>query len=310
MCSPGKTYVRYLVLALAGTCSTVYAQTPAINPMPDGSRDMFIGLGVQAAPRYDGAADRRTSALPVLQVQWSNGIFVSGMSAGMHLSALPTVEYGPLLALAPGRDASGNRLFRLSSAGDNGAGDSPPTTWLPPLETPVSSAPRDEAPPEVIGPGNNRLDGMQPIARRLLAGGFANLYLGRQWRLTGTVLYGAGNARRGLRSHIAVQHVAQDFAPHHSITLAGGVSVVNGAYSAAYFGVTEFEAGHTMNAAYRPGGGVQDVRASLRWNWALSPALMLSTGVQATRLLGDARRSPLVERATGLSAGSALAYRF
>ncbi len=301
---------KYLVLALAGTCSTLYAQTPAINPMPDGSRDMFIGLGVQAAPRYDGAADRRMSALPVLQVQWSNGIFVSGMSAGLHLSALPTVEYGPLLALAPGRDASGSRLFRLASAGDNGAGDSPPTAWLPPVDAPASSAPQDEVPPAASEAGSNRLEGMEPIARRLLAGGFANVYLARQWRLTGTLLYGGGNARRGLRSHIALQHVAQDIAPHHSVAVAAGVSAVNRAYSAAYFGVTEFEAGHTMNPVYRPGGGVQDVRASLRWNWALSPALLLTTGVQATHLLGDARRSPLVERATGVSAASALAYRF
>jgi outer membrane protein len=32
----------------------VQAQTPAANPMPDGSRDMYVGLGVQSAPRYEG----------------------------------------------------------------------------------------------------------------------------------------------------------------------------------------------------------------------------------------------------------------
>jgi outer membrane protein len=83
------------------------AQTPATNPMPDGSRDMYVGLGVQSAPRYEGTGSRKVSALPVLQVEWSNGVFISGMSAGMHLSNSPTVEVGPLLAVLPGRDESG-----------------------------------------------------------------------------------------------------------------------------------------------------------------------------------------------------------
>ncbi len=71
---------KLFVLALAGACGIAQAQTPATNPMPDGSRDMYVGLGAQYAPRYEGARDRRATALPMLQVQWSNGVFVSGMS--------------------------------------------------------------------------------------------------------------------------------------------------------------------------------------------------------------------------------------
>jgi hypothetical protein len=50
---------KLLFLALSSACATTWAQTPATNPMPDGSRDMYVGLGVQSAPRWDGTGSRR-----------------------------------------------------------------------------------------------------------------------------------------------------------------------------------------------------------------------------------------------------------
>jgi outer membrane protein len=61
---------------------------------------------------------------------------------------------------------------------------------------------------------------------------------------------------------------------------------------------------------YAPAGGLKDVRLSARWNWTLAPAWILTSHVQGTRLLGDARRSPLVERPTNLTVSTAIAYRF
>ena len=98
---------KLFALALAAVSSTACAQMPATNPMPDGSRDMYVGLGVASTPRYAGAQDRERAALPVLQVQWSNGAFISGMRAGVHLSRAPQVEFGPLLELQPRRDPEG-----------------------------------------------------------------------------------------------------------------------------------------------------------------------------------------------------------
>lgn len=331
---------KFLVLALAGACGAAHAQTPAINPMPDGSRDMYVGLGAQYAPRYEGAADRRTTAMPMLQVQWSNGIFISGMSMGMHLSNSPSMEYGPLVALAPGRDASGTKMFRLGTVGDNAGNPGGPSTWLP---DPITGLPppkdgdvkeddvkqddvKEDPPPAAGAEGFaaneggdgltadnsvNLLDGVHAIRRRVLYGGFANFYLTPQLRVTTNVLYGAGNDRNGLRMHVALQHLQQDIAPHHTLALSAGVTLVNRAYNMAYFGVTAEEADqYGINAEYHPDGGIEDVRAGARWNWALSPAWMMTTGLQVSRLVGDARKSPLVERPTNVSLSTALVYRF
>lgn len=274
----------FFALALAAASTAASAQTPATNPMPDGSRDMYAGLGAVSRPRYEGADSQKVSALPVLQVQWSNGLFISGMSAGMHLSNRPTVEYGPLLTVHPNRDESGTGRIV------DGVG--------------VSTSPLHCA------RTGNRLDGMEDVSTRLEGGFFFNYYLAPEWRLTSSVLYGAGNDRDGARMELGVQRLAVQVAPQHTLSLNAGVTIVNDDYSRAYFGVTGTESWQSGNPPYRPGGGIKDVRAGVRWNWALTPSWMLVTNVQATRLVGSVRNSPLVERPTNVTVSAAFAYRF
>lgn len=267
--------------------SAAAAQTPATNPMPDGSHDMYVGLGVVAKPRYAGAAERETAALPVVQFQWSNGAFVSGMSAGIHLSRSPRVEFGPLVEVQPRRSEAGS--------GDEAGGIDGNRFSMIALP---ASAPK------------NRLAGMPEVRARLQAGGFLNVYLNPGWRLTGSALYGAGNARRGARVDIGVQRLALDVGSHHRVTLAGGLTLVNRDHNEAFFGVSESESFASGNPMHAPEGGLRDVHLGARWNWALTPEWMLSSSAQATRLLGDARHSPLAERPTNLTVSTAIAYRF
>lgn len=284
---------KLLFLALCAACGTTCAQTPATNPMPDGSRDMYVGLGVQSAPRWDGTGSRKVSALPVLQVQWSNGLFISGMSAGMHLSTDPVVEYGPLLAVQPGRDATG------TGRSADGVG-----TYGPALIGPVPE------PLAKLDGRATRLDGMDTIHTRLTGGVFANYYVTPQWRLTSSLLYGAGNDHDGARLDLGVQRLAIDLGAQHHVSLSAGVTVVNRNYNQTYFGVTAAEAARSRFTQYDAGGGLQDAHAGVRWNWAWSPSWMLTSNVQAKRLLGSADKSPLAERSTNLTVSTAIAYRF
>jgi outer membrane protein len=285
---------KILVLALVATCSAASAQTPATNPMPDGSRDMYAGLGAVSAPRYEGAASTRVSALPVLQIQWSTGIFVSGMSAGMHLSSSPSVEFGPLLALQTRRSESGSST---AVGGVEGSG-------LP------SVGPQPQPGPALAPWSGNRLAGMDDIGARLQLGGFLNHYLARQVRLTSSVLYGAGNARNGGYLKLGVQRIAGELVPHHSVSVEAGLTVANRNYNQAFFGVSRSEAERSGNRKYALAGGLKDAHVGARWNWALSPAWLLTSGVQATRLLGNPTDSPLVERSANLTVSSAIARRF
>lgn len=280
---------KLLALALAAACSVSNAQTPATNPMPDGSRDMFVGLGVVSAPRYVGAEARKQRALPVFQVQFSNGVFVSGMSAGMHLSSRPSVEFGPLLAVQPRRTSAGT---------DGGVGDAADNMSLTPLSGVRKAGRRDP------------LSGMETIHARLQYGAFLNYYVTPQWRATSSLLWGAGNARDGGKLELGVQRVAAAIGPHHRLSLAAGVTVVNRSYQQAFFGVTEADSVSSVNAAYTPGGGLSDASVAARWNWALTPSWLLTSSVKATQLLGSANNSPLVERPTNLTVSTAIAYRF
>jgi outer membrane scaffolding protein for murein synthesis (MipA/OmpV family) len=286
---------KLFAMALLTTCGAASAQTPAINPMPDGSRDMYVGLGVQSMPRYQGAKSRETSPVPALQIQWSNGIFVSGMSAGMHLSSQPAFEIGPLLQLQPGRDEGG------VGSGAVGA-DTTSAGWaiLPPPSPDVKQA----------ATSGNPLLGMDKIQARLLAGGFMNYYLTPQWRLTSTALWGAGNDHNGAFATLGFQRLAVDLGAHHSLSFSGGVTVANRNYNQAFFGVTVPEAVHSGNRWFAPQGGLQDAHLQLRWNWAMGPSWLLTSNLQAARLLASAKNSPLVERPTNLTVSTALVYRF
>lgn len=280
---------KFFALVLAVSGSAASAQTPTTNPMPDGSRDMYAGLGIVSAPRYEGADNSKLRALPVLQVQWSNGVFISGMSAGMHLSANPIVEYGPLLSIHPRRTESG-------AGQELGGIEGFSTSLLPSTAREMDS--------------ENPLVGMEEIKTRAEAGAFLNYYLSPQWRLTSSVLAGAGNDGKGVRGEIGIQRLAMQLAPHHTVSVSAGLSFVNRHYQQSYFGVDADQAARSGNRYYRPDGGLKDVRIGARWNWALTPSWMLTSSVQAVRLAGDARRSPLVERPDNLTVSTAFAYRF
>jgi outer membrane scaffolding protein for murein synthesis (MipA/OmpV family) len=284
---------KLLFLALGAACGTTWAQTPATNPMPDGSRDMYAGLGVQSAPRWDGTGSRKVSALPVLQVQWSNGVFISGMSAGMHLSDDPTFEYGPVLAVQPGRDRTGTG----QAIGGIGSTD---TMLIGPVPEPIDKR----------NMRNTDLDGMDKIGARLQGGAFANYYVTPQWRLTSSLLYGAGNDHDGARLDLGVQRLAFELGSQHRVSVSAGVSIVDRNYNQTYFGVSREEASRSRFSYHEAGGGLQEAHVGVRWNWALSPSWMLTSNLQAKGLLGNAAKSPLVERSTNLTVSTAFAYRF
>jgi outer membrane scaffolding protein for murein synthesis (MipA/OmpV family) len=298
-----KTLYLLLAGAACGGAASCWAQTPEPGLMPDGSYDMYAGLGVRSAPNYEGGGERKQRVMPVLQAGWSNGAFISGMNAGWHWSSTPGLEYGPLLSVHPGRSRHGSTLLdgAISLNADQAIAASAGVHW---------------------GRASYRL---RDIGARVEGGFFVNYYLAERLRITNNVLVGAGEERNGARWTVDVQRGAIEPAPHHTLALSAGATIGNRTYNTAYFGLRSEDVLSFMPVvisvdgklpppapkwAYAASGGIKDLHAGVRWNWAMSPSWMLVTNVQVTQLRGGARNSPLTERATGVSVSTALAYRF
>lgn len=98
------------VLLLAGASVAVRAEGAATMMMPDGTRDMYAGLALTARTASAPGEERPTVLRPLLQVQWSNGVFVSANGVlGWQLSQQPGIEYGPLLLGSNDRDPHDSR---------------------------------------------------------------------------------------------------------------------------------------------------------------------------------------------------------
>lgn len=278
---------KLIFIALLSASTGALADTPAARMMPDGSRDMYVGLGVMSAPRYKGSDERDTDPVALVQVQWSNGIFLSGLSLGMHLSPEPTVEYGPLLAIEPGRHASGSQ--KLSGIdGIGGVSIAGPGS----VDTPSPSSPALR---------------FNEVSSRPVAGGFFNYYLDESLRLTSSLLYGAGEDRNGLLLQAGVQKSLATFGPHHRVAVSAGVTFANRHYMQDYFGA---QPATGSGAGFAPSSGLRDVQLTLHWNWELSRLWLLSSQVSAQRLMGDAADSPMTARRNNIAVRTGLAYRF
>lgn len=106
-------------ILLLPLCGLALAEDNDIAMMPDGSRDMYVGMALTSRSAAEAGEPHRLSLRPLLQVEWSNGIFASANGVvGMHLSNGGPVAYGPLLAASNSRDPSESRRLRGSHAID------------------------------------------------------------------------------------------------------------------------------------------------------------------------------------------------
>lgn len=298
-----------LFFALLGTSGVCQAQTPAQNLMPDGSHDLYMGLGVVIRPNYEGSDKHKIRALPVLQMQWSNGAFIAGMNAGWHLSDQPQHDFGPLIGIEPGRTTSGSgNIIENPNNVNNSTGD-----VFPEYDT-----------------KKNALSNLSTVKTRLTAGGFYHMQLNSQLRWHNQFLYGSGNDRNGLRFNSDVRFKLPELFSHQAITIGLGLQAVNQSYARNYFGVngagsslhsislfddiafakTTATATKTSAPTYQPKAGIKDVHADIFWNVNLSSSWLITTKLNASYLLNNAANSPVVQQRTNISFSTALAYRF
>ncbi|WP_106640083.1 MipA/OmpV family protein [Allosphingosinicella vermicomposti] len=143
------------------------------------------------------------------------------------------------------------------------------------------------------------------------AGVGADYYLSDNFRLR-------AEARRGIGGHdgwigvVGGDYIMRD-GDDYLFSIGPRVTLANGRYHRAYFGVTPEESVRTGLSAYRPGGGIQTAGASASFLYQLTPRWGLYSYAKYDRLVGDAADSPIV-RAFGsrdqFSGGLAVTYTF
>ncbi|HEU0100444.1 MAG TPA: MipA/OmpV family protein [Allosphingosinicella sp.] len=141
------------------------------------------------------------------------------------------------------------------------------------------------------------------------AGAFVQYAFGPKFRIR-------VEGRRGLGGHdgwtgqAGADFVARD-GDDWLFSIGPRVTVSDGRYHRAYFGVSPAESVRTGLAAYNPGGGVQAVGATAGFLTRLTKSLGLYSYAKYDRLVGDSADSPVV-RTYGsrdqLSGGLALTY--
>lgn len=116
----------------------------------------------------------------------------------------------------------------------------------------------------------------------------------------------------GLDGALVDATLAMPLRPSDRLTVIPSVSTTwaDGAYTRSYFGVSASQATASGLPAYRPGGGIKDVSASLTASYRLTDRVSLGATGSITKLTGDAKQSPIVFDPTQPSAVLTVSYRF
>lgn len=106
--------------ALLASAVPALAQSTSML-MPEGSRDLYMGIVVADVARDEGGSARRLVALPTASGLWSNGVFAQLGALGWDLTDDPTVNYGPIVTYGARSKRSDDSAHRSSIAFQGGA---------------------------------------------------------------------------------------------------------------------------------------------------------------------------------------------
>lgn len=89
-----------------------------------------------------------------------------------------------------------------------------------------------------------------------------------------------------------------------------GLSFVDKNYMRSYFGVSADQAARTSFRAFSPSAGLKSANVGIDASYNFTKNWFIHSGVSAYRLLGDAAKSPIVERKVGATISLDFGYHF
>ncbi len=153
------------------------------------------------------------------------------------------------------------------------------------------------------------LVGMGSIEAKVEYGAFVKYAPDRHWRLSSLLRLGSGDTGQGATANLGVNYILP-IAPQWRLEGGASTTWANAQSMQSYFGVTATQSQQSSNAVYSPSAGLRDLSASLKLGYQITPQIIVSVGLSATSLLGDARHSTLVTRPDTVSGTLSVGYAF
>ena len=252
------------------------AATPVRQPLTG-----FVGAAVVALPRYAGSDEHRVIAVPIGQLEYRGRVYLGGtqtssepgVGAHVYRGGSLTWDVG-LSGAAPRRESRGDALAGMGKR----AAASVATTGVA-YRLGVVMATAGAA----VGLGKDE-------------GSYGTVSLGTELPVARRWVVGASTGA----TFADARHMAFDFgvtreqAAARSTLLAAGDQRLRG-----------IDVG-----AYTPGAGLKETRTAASLSYLLTRRSRVVAFAQSTTLSGEAARSPLVRKRTGVMSGVALGYGF
>ena len=149
------------------------------------------------------------------------------------------------------------------------------------------------------------------VSTTIEAGAFAEMDVSPAFRLRAEVRKGIGG-HNGIISSLGADYVARD-GDNYVFSIGPRVLISDSRYQRAYFEVTPEASLLTGLPVYRPGGGVHAIGATSGLYYSFNPTWGMFGFARYERLVGDARKSPIVREFGSdnqLSGGIGVTYTF
>jgi MipA family protein len=238
---------------------------------PDANKwQVMLGAGVGSKPEYPGSGEDEIRPVPVVNIRYGR-FFLGGVPGGGG---------GGL-----GVDLYGNESLRLGAVVTADFGEV-----------------REES-------DDIRLQGLGDIDGTTRAGFFASYELTNWLELSANALQDIGDNDQGL---IASLELEASYQPLPGLRLSAGPGVMwgNDEYAQTLYGIDGQQALRSGFSQYDAGSNATLMRFSLGAQYALTPKWSLGSRITASRLLGDAADSPIVEEENQNTYSLFMMYRF
>lgn len=272
--------LRHTVFVTAVMAASLPVQADSTST-PDKEADSpparyLLGVSIASGPEYDGARRRATRLKPVWAAKF--GRFRITTSGGSAL-------------LGFGREGAGAGASTQLIESDK---------WRLGVSVSVNSG-RDSG-------DASTTQGLPDVKRTLRGKLYANYSLTKDWNIGASASQDLLGRQGGLTTSVDLGW--RFYRSETTEWTSGiGISAANAQNMRSYFGVPPAASAASGKPAYEPGAGLRDAHFGVNFKHALSKHWFLFGGAGASRLLGPAADSPLVEKPGGHSASIGVAWR-